>query len=886
MEGIKPTMVNAMRKPSALSAAISGILFGAAMAPQGVAVAQEQGDSEVLEEIITTGSRIVRTDKFDTAGHVINVDEQQIDALAVLNIADVLRSSPLNAYGSFNERSGNSAGSNATFNMRGLGSSRTLVLLDGQRIPGSPALGASSVNINMLPMGAIQRIDILADGASAVYGSDAITGVVNLVTHKDFEGVEVNMRYGDRDRDDGGDQSIGILAGAGNDRGHVTFAMEYSKRDPVFDADRWFTAPWIEDDGDGRLDAYNDTNGISYYGRSWEIYDEATGYYELRAAADCPTTGGFTGVMGADAFGEPTGTLCTFAYAGVSANRAELEKVNTFAYGTYEVSDNAEMYVRALFSQNKSFGRYAPPAASWPNPPASHAHNPFDIDQMITDGDITADADLWAYYRWTNIGTRDDNITDTQWDGTLGMKGDINDSVSFDFYAQAGEYTSKDMGTYYLSYTGLDYVLANNIDPFSEQGSLAMRATPSQDNLTKQTKVNGSVQFGTGDLWGAGDSIALVGAEYTDMEYVNQYDAASEAGLIGGSAGNSSSGERDWTSIYGEWLLPVTDNSELNFAVRWDDYSDFGSATSPSISYNINVTDELALRVRWGEGFRAPSLASMYGPSTFSAETAYDPVTGTTRQFDTWFNQNPDLEAEESESYSVGLNWEYIEGHAFDIAYFNVEVTNVITSPGAQSLLYADAFGVSFDPNASRVERTGTNVNNIYSFAENGNVREVNGIDVQLHNMWDTNAGLFSTSLFYSHQLEYNQNAYFSGGVQDTAGFYQQPTDRAQGSLIWEKGDFAVDLILDYIGPHSEEDDIDLETGVITTSNVDLDSWTTMNLAFRYDAGNLGQIKIGANNVTDEDPVLDKDGKYETGFEDLYDALGRVYYFEYRKAWD
>jgi iron complex outermembrane receptor protein len=884
-------MVNAMRKPSALSAAISGILFGAAMAPQGVAVAQEQGDSEVLEEIITTGSRIVRTDKFDTAGHVINVDEQQIDALAVLNIADVLRSSPLNAYGSFNERSGNSAGSNATFDLRGLGSSRTLVLFDAMRVPGSPNLGAASVNINMLPMVAVQRIDILADGASAVYGSDALAGVVNVVPHHDFEGIEVSMRYGDRDLDDGGDESIGILAGAANDRGNVVFAFEYSHRDAVFDVDRSYTAPWIVDDGDGEIHAYSDTDGISYYGRSWELFDDmgtedaADDFFEYRAAADCPTTGGFMGVMGAEALGDPDGTLCTFAYAGVSANRAELTKVNSYMYASYELSDNVEMYARALFSENKSFGRYAPPAAGWNNPPIGHAHNPYDIEGMIEDGTITEDYELWAAYRWTNIGTRDDYTTDNQWDAVLGFKGDITDEVSFDFYYQSGEYNSRSLGNYYLSYTGLAYVLAENIDPFSATGAAAMRATPTQDNVTKQNRASASVQFGTMEM-GGGDAIALIGAEWADIEFVNQYDAASEGGFIGGSAGNSSFGERDFYSIFGEYLMPISDSVELNLAVRYDDYSDFGTATSPSLSVNWNATDTLALRARWGEGFKAPALSSLYGPETFSAETAYDPITGTRRQFDTYFNVNPDLGAESSESYSVGANWEYIEGHSIDLAYYNVNVTDVISFPGAQSLLYADAFGVSFDPNGSRVERTGLNVSQIFSFGENGDELEVNGIDFQLHSMFDTGIGVFDANVFYSHQLNYKVNAYFRGGFQDTAGFFLQPTDRGQGSLSWNLGDHAVDLIVDYIGPHSEEDNLDEATGVLTTSSNDLDSWTTMNLAYRFDAGTLGQIKVGANNITNEDPVLDIEGKYSDGFPDIYDALGRVVYVEYRKSWE
>ncbi len=869
-----------MRKQSVLSAAISGILIAAGTISTEIVIAQDT-DNEV-EEIIATGTRIVRTDMFDTAGHVVAIDEQQIDALAELNIADVLRSSPLNAFGSSKEMSGNSAGSNATFNLRGLGSHRTLVVVDGMRLPGSPNLGADAVNINMLPMVAVQRIDILADGASAVYGSDAVTGVVNVVMHKNFEGIEMSMRYGDRSEDDGGDASFGLLAGAGNDHGNVTFALEYSKRDPIFDRDRSYTAPWIVDtDGDGEIHLYTDTDGISYFGRTWEIYDPNTGYYELAAAADCPTTDGFTGVMGAGAFGLPTQTLCTYAYAEISANRAELEKVNSYVHASYELSGDVELYARGMFSQNEAFGRYAPPAAPWENPPASHPHNPFDLDQMIADGLITDEAELWGYYRWTNIGPRDSNTSDTQWDVVLGFKGDFSENVSFDFYGQVGRYTAKEMGTYYLSYLGLDYVLNNGLDPFSEAGAAAMRATPTQDNFTEQNRLYAHVQFGTGDLFGAGEAIGLIGAEFTDIDFAVKLDAQSEAGLIGGSAGSSTAGERDFISVFFEYLMPVTDNSELNLAGRFDEYSDFGSAFSPSIGYKINVTDTLALRARWGQGFKAPALAALYGPSAFSAETAYDPITDSTRQFSTHFNRNPDLGAESSTSYSLGANWEYIEGHSIDVAYYGVEIEDVISFPGAQSLLYADAFGVTFDPNGTRVERQGVNVRDIYSYATNGDKLQVSGVDVQAHSMFDSGWGMFAISALVSHQLEYKQNAYFKGGFQDTAGFQWQPQTRAQATMTWSIGDHGVDWVINYIDGYSEEDSVDLQTGALTTSSNDVDSWTTMSLAYRYDGGGLGQIKVGANNVTNEDPVMNKDGKYDNAW--LYDAVGRVIYVEYRK---
>ena len=103
-----------------------------------------------------------------------------------------------------------------------------------------------------------------------------------------------------------------------------------------------------------------------------------------------------------------------------------------------------------------------------------------------------------------------------------------------------------------------------------------------------------------------------------------------------------------------------------------------------------------------------------------------------------------------------------------------------------------------------------------------------------------------------------------------------------QGSINWDLGDFGVDFLLDYIGPHSEEDNVDEDTGILTTSSVDLDSWTIANLSFRYDAGNFGLFRIGANNITDEDPVLDKDGKYARAHYNLYNSLGRVYFVEYK----
>jgi iron complex outermembrane receptor protein len=159
---------------------------------------------------------------------------------------------------------------------------------------------------------------------------------------------------------------------------------------------------------------------------------------------------------------------------------------------------------------------------------------------------------------------------------------------------------------------------------------------------------------------------------------------------------------------------------------------------------------------------------------------------------------------------------------------------------------------------------------------------KTNGIDLQLHSSFDTDWGLFDLHTVVSHQLEYKVNAWFSGVVQDMAGFHLKPQTRAQATAAWARGNHGITLVANYIGPHSEWDGADLESRLLTTSSRDLDSWTTLDLAYRYDWGKRGRVRIGANNLANEDPVLDMDGRYSPGFNYLYNAIGAVYYLEYK----
>jgi iron complex outermembrane receptor protein len=210
-------------------------------------VAQEE--SSDVEEVVVTGSRIA-TSEFTGAQPVIVLDQEVIARSAELTISDVLREMPINIAGSNYERSGSSAGGTSEISLRGLGASRTLVLIDGRRVPAHPKTGGESANLNLLPTAAIERVEVLADGASAVYGSDAIGGVVNIITKKDFNGVTISATTSMPDLDGGEEESFSIVGGFSNDDSRVLWSYEHQQRDIIYMTDRSYTGGRAPTDGD------------------------------------------------------------------------------------------------------------------------------------------------------------------------------------------------------------------------------------------------------------------------------------------------------------------------------------------------------------------------------------------------------------------------------------------------------------------------------------------------------------------------------------------------------------------------------------------------------------------------------------------------------------
>ncbi|MFT6131358.1 MAG: iron complex outermembrane receptor protein [Shewanella sp.] len=852
-------------------ALISGAA-AAAFASPAVFAADEDGAK--VERIEVTGSRIKRSD-LEGASPITTITTEDMKMEGNFTVADALRNSNLNSFGSFSETSGSSAQSQATINLRGAGSSRTLVLIDGKRFPGSPTLGGASANLNAIPMAAVERIDILTDGASSTYGSDAIAGVVNIIMKKNYQGIEFNVGGGSRDQDGGlTSKEFSVVAGYQMDKGNITFAFDHQDRAGISDADRPYTAASMTDfDGDGVIQAYNETSGWSYYGATVLSPD----FSEASASLLCNDLEAEYGsnvfqTVAADTNWGAGSEYCMYAYANASYNKASVDRNTVYVDANYEIAEDVEWFGRVMVTQNTSFGRYAPPAAQWQNMSADNPHNPY--GEEVT-----------GLFRWVGIGTRDGTVDDYNQDYLTGLRGSISalNDAEWEVYYHHNIADNKSVGEYYLSYSGLAYNQANDIDLGSEAGINNMKATTLTTGKATFDQYSAGLGFDAFELPG-GAVAHYVGMEYFDQQYSEVYDAQSEAGLIGGSAGNSAGGDRQVWAMFYEAVLPLTDDIELNIAARYDDYSDFGDNVAPKVSVRWQALENVVVRASYSEAFRAPSLDQLYAATTFSADdgtdyafcesNSIDIANCSETQYDTYITANKDLGPETSEYINFGVAWDIIDDIGIKVDYFNLNIddvisrrsiTNVMRGVAAGTLAETDTFYVNRAPTTDGTLGRALEVGTGYG---NSDKLEITGIDVSFNAKFETSVGDIGFNWNNSFVLDYIEEVEGGSSAQDIAGWSGAPDYKSNFTTNYAMGDHSVSWNINYTSSTYENDD----TG-------HLDSWLIHNLSYVYDAGNYGQVLLGINNVTDEDPVLSSTGTYDNY--ELYNNYGREYRASY-----
>ncbi|OED43047.1 hypothetical protein ACH42_11145 [Endozoicomonas sp. (ex Bugula neritina AB1)] len=855
-----------MFRRTALSAAVI-----AAMASSVNVSTVMAEEVEKLEKIQVTGSRISRVD-VEGATPVTVISREDIERSGQLTVADILRNSTYNSFGSYSERSGSSWQSQAFIDMRGLGAQRSLVLLNGKRMPQSGARGDGAVNINAIPAAAVESIEILADGASAVYGSDAIGGVVNIILKKDFEGIEVEVGAGSPKIEGGDEKSFSITGGTSSDNGNILFAFEHDERDIIYSRD--FEPA---------------SSGTSIYGRNIAgIVRGVKTDAKALAGVDC------SGLL------VSTDDQCRYNYASAKAETAESKRDQFLISSNYSLANDIEWTNEAVIGLNRSFGRYAPAAGAFTVKSGTAGG-----DAILVANGYDAGEDGTMYYRFDKVGLRDNNIKEISAILTSGLKGSFETSlietVDWNLSTRYSKALSDEAGTGYVLQSVAEAALNEGqyggFDPdtgeFSDEATQAMSFDTARDIKVSYADINGGVQFDLGNFFGNSISWYL-GAEASRQDYKDTYDSQSSAGNVLGSSGNSNGGNRSQKAVFVESLIPVYETIDLNLAVRYDNYSDFGSAVSPKASVRFQPVDNLVLRGSAAKGFRAPGLSSLYGANAESNDYAVDYIKcnadnatkcAGNKKYDTQYTTvhtaNKDLEAEESTSFNLGAVYTPIEGLNLGIDYYNIEVTNIVSFPSLQELIDAEVAGSSTDGLITRDPDTQAITSAIIQPINQGKLN-TSGIDLKADYKHGVNFGTLTYAASGSYVLKYEQPKYYKGPMTNivggSVGFFAMPQYRVNMDFGWisNNGMHKVNFGPRYVSGYIYNKD--------TPNAEDVSSWTSWDLNYQVELPWNGVVKLGARNLFDRDAPLP--GEALSSLDQLanYDWKGRTIYAKYSQS--
>ncbi len=860
------------RRPTALALALGFAMFQTFSAQAQTTDGTQDSGPTLLDKIEVTGSRIKRADA-EGALPVTVIGRQDIEVSGKTTVADLLQSSSFNSFGSVTPTSGSSAQSFAGLSLRGLGEGRTLILIDGRRAAVSPLTGEGQ-DLSSIPTAAVERVEVLTDGASAIYGADAIGGVVNIITRKNFEGFQVST--GVTDNHYGGDATEGsVLFGTTGERGRIMGGISYTNQKISYVSDY----PW------------SDTVAGSSYSNN---------YLNVLTAADGSTipgsnryTNGSSVVPGGcsgENFYESTNsagrTSCLYNYVGDMADTASIKNKNLFLRSEYELSDmwtvNTDIYV----NKKRSTSQYAPVPES--------------IYVSADSPNNTTGQAAYIKHRFAALGNRYTYTDENAYDVNVSLHGQLTDSTSVEFGVRNNESRATVTGYNYVNIPVAEQYFEsgayNAFDPYANSEAVldAIRTTIGRDTFYKQREVNALLNTDLFSLPG-GTSALAVGAEYSKHDYQDLYDQQSAAGNVGGSSGNSAWGSRNLASAYAEMSLPFLTRLSADLALRYDHYSDFGDATSPKVSLRYQPLDNLTFRASYGEGFRAPTLQALNQQDAFSADSVTDAATAvayglaasSSIQINGYHVANPNLKAEESKQYSLGVVYDPFSWANVTLDYWNTEIKNQIKWYSAQTVIDRTALGQYLPDNLYVVRNTDGSIQSVYAGYGNEGLVKTDGIDLNLRTRFDLGAwGKLTSALQGTWTHSYKVESEY--GSTEYIGTYGYPEWRANLNTRWDLGDWSFAWTVNMIG-YEPGYYVDYYEGEYSCSELKADGYVhrcsgayiTHDVQVSYNAPWNATISLGARNLTDKAPVYDVAYSPTNFNSELYNGYGRQLYLRY-----
>ena len=925
-------------KVTALRIAIVHALAATVFA-SGAAVAQEaqeaapppQQETTELDRIEVTGSRILRTDS-ETASPVQTIQREEIDRTGKKTIGEYLQTLTVDGSGSVPKSFGAGFASGASgVSMRGLGAGSTLVLINGRRIaPYGMADDGQKVftDLSIIPLEAVERVEVLKDGASSIYGSDAIAGVVNIILRKDFQGAIATASYGASEEGDGNESKAAFTWGAGDmaeDGVNFFFSVEAGKSDEVFVRDRkdrkWIgtgdISRWGYDTTSfGGLQGYIPEGGISQNTPVGAIEYAPGDWRSLGTAADCAALS--TATSAQDPNPNPLNRGCIWDSAQFTSLQPEQEYLNFFSRGTYALGDNAEIYSEFAYGKKESAFTNTPNGVSgaWASPlggaiNASSGPNATVLGADHPDNPLGADARL--RYSAFDVGPRHTTTDNQFYRFLVGVKG-IAGEWDYDVgYLHSATQLDQER-TGFLQYDRVQEVLTDGANSPVGWWRLGANAGQNSQALYDYISPTISAQAETtldaldvsfsrtfGELAGGPMGLA-VGGEWRRLRASLTPVTGTERSNVIGLGYSAYDGEETVTSAYAELSAPVLESLELSGAVRMDSYRDGETSLTPKFGAKWKPADWIAVRGTYAEGFRAPNAAETAGSSVGFA-TVNDPVRcsivptpSNCPSAVAFMNQpNPDLEPEESKSYTIGLVLQPTQSTTLTLDAWKIKRENEITTMGLTQAMLDPNNIIRSDDDVPGHPGSGTLLAVLTNYI-NASSTTVQGIDLDVRQRFDlANAGKLTLDMQWSHIDSYEID---DGGTYELAGTHDNcnvtncigtPKDRINLGATWDIGDWTVSGVANYRGkfdntvPYSsgsgDECAAVFANGDDAPGGCEIPSFTTVDLSANWRATDALELFGSVQNVGDRIAPLDPTtyGALNYNPLDFSGAMGRFY---------
>ncbi|MFC6197326.1 TonB-dependent receptor domain-containing protein [Ponticaulis profundi] len=768
----------------------AGVLGSMAVAP---AIAQEDTEAEARQQTVqVTGSRIVKQD-FVANSPIATVSSETFELTGTVNTEDVLNTLP-QAVPGFDRTSNNPGGGYATANLRGIGSNRTLVLVDGKRFV--PTTAGGVVDLNNIPPALVERVEVITGGASAVYGSDAVAGVVNFILKDDFEGLEANigyestLEYGDAQY---WNADLTMGANFADGRGNVTMNLGYTNREAVFQGQRDFSTFALGDGADGLEPGGSSGVPAGHLFDSFTFSDGSTGQ------AIFTDGGGIRPWVNAGANSD------RYNYAPVNYLQLPQERFNTTTVARYEITPEIEAYARFTGAFNQVPQQLAPTPAF--TTITIGTDNPFltpeaaavlaQIDGAYGD---PVDGMVMPYLgrRMLETGARASNDDFFAFQFQAGLRGEFGPGIGYDVFFQTGRTQDNNDLTGDISLSrflqGVDATtdadgnivcrdqsggcVPVNIfgtNAISDEAADYISAGLSSKSEYNQTIFGASINGDTSSYFtlpGGGIGWA-VGFEYREESYdFRPDDNLGTGNLLGFNSAPPLSGGFDVYDFFGEVYVPILEDAPfadilaLEGAYRISDYSTSGQTETYKIGGEWAPVEDVRFRVLYNTAVRAPNISELFSavsngfpPATDPCSASQDPegegiaalctATGVPNvgtyeqrnsQIEGLFGGNPDLQPEEAETLTAGVVWtpSYIPGLSASVDYYSIEIEDYITSlaggvGGILGQCYLPANNPTQDPNnafCQAVNRSALGEPLVSANLANAGSLETSGVDV------------------------------------------------------------------------------------------------------------------------------------------------------------